>query len=89
MQTRLSHYDHFRHVNNTKYADFFMDCFTEEELENKTVKSFRISYVKQVKANEELTFYRSDTEEGTALEARINGEPTTRFFVVFDGETNG
>ncbi len=24
-----------------------------------------------------------DTEEGTALEARVNGEATTRFFVSF------
>ncbi len=86
MTTRLSHYDHFRHVNNTKYADFFMDCFTEEELERKSVTSFRISYVKQVKAGQELTFYRKDTEEGSALEARAGGEATTRFFVRF-GET--
>lgn len=84
MQARLSHCDHFRHVNNTKYADFFMDCFSEEELEEKRVKSFRISYVKQVKAGEKLTFYRMDTEEGTALEARVNGEATTRFFVSFN-----
>lgn len=84
MATRVSHYDHFRHVNNAKYADFFMDCFTEEELE-KRVKSFRISYVKQVKAGEELTFYRKDSEEGTALEACVNGEATTRFYVAFGG----
>lgn len=83
---RLSHCDHFRHVNNTKYADFFMDCFGEGELEQKRVKSFRISYVKQVKAGETLTFYRKDTGEGTALEARTDSEATTRFFVAFEGE---
>lgn len=88
MQTHLSHYDHFRHVNNTKYADFFMDCFLEEELEKRRVKSFRISYAKQVKAGETLTFYRKDTEEGTALEARVNGEATTRFFVTFNESVN-
>lgn len=88
VQTRLSHCDHFRHVNNTKYADFFMDCFTEEELENKCVKSFRISYAKQVKAGETLSLFRRDEEEGTTLEARVNGEATTRFFVAFDGGKN-
>lgn len=81
---RSSHLDHFHHVNNTKYADFFMDCFSREELQNKLVKSFRISYAKQVTAGEEMTFFRKDTEEGTAFEARVQGEPTTRFFVTFE-----
>ena len=85
---RSSHLDHFHHVNNTKYADFFMDCFSNAELKNKRVKAFRISYAKQVKAGEEMTFFRKDTEEGTALEARVNGEATTRFFVTFDGESH-
>lgn len=84
MLARASHLDHFNHVNNTKYADFFMDCFTEEELAKKRIKSFRISYSKQVKAGEELTFYRKDFSDGTAIEARVNGEPTTRFFVSFE-----
>ena len=84
MLTRPSHLDHFNHVNNTKYADFFLDCFTQKELEGKRIKSFRISYAKQVKAGEELSFFRKDLEGGVALEARVNGEPTTRFFVSFE-----
>ena len=80
---RPSHLDHFNHVNNTKYADFFMDCFSKAELE-KRVKSFRIAYSKQVKEGEELTFFRKDTEGGVAFEARIKDEVTTRFFVTFE-----
>ena len=87
MIARGSHLDHFGHVNNTKYADFFMDCFSEEELANKRIKSFKISYVKQVKAGDELTFFRKDTQEGTVLEARVGGEPTTRFVVTFEEAT--
>ena len=86
MTVRSSHLDHFSHVNNTKYADFFMDCFTQEELKGKRVKTFKISYAKQVKAGQELTFFRKDMEGGTAFEARVEGEPTTRFFVTFEGE---
>ena len=86
MTVRPSHLDHFNHVNNTKYADFFMDCFTQEELEGKRVTSFRIAYVKQVKAGQELEFFRKDAEDGVALEARLGGEPTTRFFVTFGEE---
>lgn len=83
MVARGSHLDHFGHVNNTKYADFFMDCFSLEELANKRVKSFKISYVKQVRAGDELTFFRKDTPEGSVLEARANGDVTTRFVVTF------
>ena len=86
MLVRQSHLDHFGHVNNTKYADFFMDCFSEQELEKKRVKSFRIAYTKQVKAGEELTFFRKAFEDGVAIEARVNGEPTTRFFVSFEAD---
>ena len=81
MTARASHLDHFHHVNNTRYADFFMDCLSDKELKGKCVKSFRISYVKQVKAGDELTFFRKDMPDGIAFEARTGGEPTTRFFV--------
>lgn len=82
---RPSHLDHFHHVNNTKYADFFTDCFSEAERTEKRIKSFRISYVRQVKAGEELVFYRKDTDDGVAFEARVGGETATRFFASFDG----
>ncbi len=83
LTARLSHCDHFNHVNNTKYADFFTDCFTHDELETRRLKAFRISYSKQVKAEEEMTFYRKDLSDGIALEARVDGNATTRFFAEF------
>ena len=83
MTARASHLDHYRHVNNAKYVDFFTDCFSREERERKSLKSFRISYSKQVKEGETLLFYRKDAPEGISFEARLNGEATTRFFAAF------
>jgi len=75
---RSSQLDHYFHVNNTKYADLFLDCFTAEE-QSRAVKSFRISYTKQVKEGEELVFYRKDGEKESILEARVGGVTTTQF----------
>lgn len=83
LTARASHFDHYHHVNNAKYADFFMDCFTEEELLTKHIKSFRVAYAKQVKEGEEMVFYRADTQEETVLEVRVGGAVTTQFAVTF------
>ncbi len=85
LTVKSSQLDHYFHVNNTKYADFFLDCFTAEE-QRRTVKSFRISYTKQVKEGEELEFFRKDGEEESIFEARVGGVTTTQFAVRFTGE---
>ena len=52
-----SEYDHNMHVNNTKYADYCFNCFTVDELANKKLKRFALSYVKQCKEGDALRFY--------------------------------
>lgn len=74
--------DHYFHANNTRYADYFFDCFSMEEL-RRPVDYFQISYEKQAKADTVLSFYREDTAEGTAIEARDGDEVISRFFVAF------
>ncbi len=59
-----SEYDHNMHVNNTRYADYCMNCFSVEELMQKRLKSFTISYIKQCKEGETLSFYRKEYEDG-------------------------
>lgn len=78
----LSDCDHYFHVNNTRYLDYFFDCFTQEEL-SRPVDEFRISYLKQTKAGSILEFFREDTAEGSLLEARCGGEAVSRFVVTF------
>lgn len=58
-----SEYDHNMHVNNTRYADYCLNCFSVAELTQKSVRSFSIAYVKQCKEGEILGFYRKDEAE--------------------------
>ncbi len=62
-----SDYDHNMHVNNARYADYCLNCFTVEELASRKLKSFSISYVKQCKEGEVLRFYRKLQEDGSCL----------------------
>lgn len=79
-----SHCDHYLHANNTRYADFFFDCFTMDELKSRTVKSFQIVYSKQIKEGTQVSLYRKDCGEGVFLiEARVNGDVATQFRVHF------
>ncbi|MDE6273915.1 MAG: hypothetical protein K2L87_02580, partial [Clostridiales bacterium] len=82
LQIRNDHCDHYLHANNTRYADFFFDCFTMDELSQRRVKSFHIVYGKQAKEGAELVFYRKDCDENTVIiEARCLGEVFTQFRV--------
>ena len=60
-----SEYDHNMHVNNTRYADYCMNCFSVEELGQRRVTGFAISYVKQCKEGQTLRFYRKQDENGS------------------------
>lgn len=82
MTVGSSRCDHYFHANNCYYADFFLDCFTMEELKV-PVKSFQIAYVKQAKEGTSLRFFRADEEGESILEARANDELIAQFRLVF------
>ncbi|MCD8306741.1 MAG: thioesterase [Clostridia bacterium] len=68
-------YDHYMHVNNTKYADFAMDCFTLEEMKGRFLSRMQITYVKQCKMGETISFYREDQPDGSAIiEGRVGDD---------------
>ena len=73
-RVRLSDYDHYFHVNNTKYADYLYDTFSLEELEGKFVKKLQITYSKQCKLGEEITFTGVNDGENYIVEGRVDGE---------------
>ena len=78
-----SDYDHYSHVNNTKYADLLMDAFSVDELKGKWVSQFRISYIKQCKCGEKLSFYRKQLDDGSwVVEGRVGDELRVQFHVV-------
>lgn len=59
-----SEYDHNMHVNNTRYADYCLNCFSVEDLKVRKLCGFAISYVKQCFEGETLRFYRKKEDEG-------------------------
>ncbi len=63
-----SEYDHNMHVNNTRYADYCLNCFSVDELASLTIRKFSISYLKQCKEGDFLRFYKKTTEEETLIE---------------------
>lgn len=83
MQVRQSHCDHYYHANNTRYFDFFGDCFGMEELASRRIFSFQISYVKQAKEGREIRLMRQDFDGYTICEAISDGELLTQFRVDF------
>lgn len=80
-----SDYDHYFHVNNTKYADLMLDVFSVDELENLSINSVQITYVKQCKQGERLDFYRCDDGDGYLIEGRVDNELRIQMRIKFVG----
>ena len=64
MMVAYAEYDHNMHVNNTRYADYCMNCFSIDELSKTALKRFQISFVRQCKEGEVLRFYRKYAGDG-------------------------
>ncbi|MDE7380377.1 MAG: hypothetical protein K2N14_04920 [Clostridia bacterium] len=80
-----SDYDHYNHVNNTKYADFLLDAFSVDEIADKFIETVKITYVKQSKYGDVLDFYRQMQDDGTwIVEGRANGELRVQMAVKFN-----
>ena len=83
-----SDYDHNQHVNNTKYADYCLNCFSIQELLFVWLKYFSISYVRQCKEGEVLRFYRKQQNEKGYLVQGVNekDEIVVQAKLVFENE---
>ncbi len=67
LKIAYAEYDHNMHVNNTRYADYCLNCFSIGELATMRLKRFAITYVKQCREGETLYFYRKRLEDGSYL----------------------
>lgn len=76
-----SDYDHYFHVNNTKYADFFMDTFSIDEMKGKFIGKLQISYVKQCKLGEVIKFYKMNEDGNIIVEGKVGDETRVQFCV--------
>ena len=83
-KVKYSDYDHYFHMNNTKYVDDLMDGFTVDELKNKKVSSIQINFVKQCKEDEEICYIRAFYDRGYLVEGRVNGEIRVQMRISFD-----
>lgn len=79
----VSDYDHYFHMNNTKYADVCMDAFSVDELADSCIDDVQITYVKQCKCGEKLEIFRSSDGDFCLLEGRVGDEPRVRMKVRF------
>jgi len=66
-EIRCSAYDSNRHVNNTFYADYCMDCFSAEEWSTREPDSFQICYAEQCFEYEKVLFRRRKLSEKSYL----------------------
>lgn len=79
-----SDYDHYFHVNNTKYAEFLLDAFTPAEFKGKFIKKLQISFVKQCKIGETIDFYRKNEGNVDIIEGKSGGEQRVLYMVERD-----
>lgn len=75
----LSDYDHYFHVNNTKYADFFFDALTLDELKGNFISKLQITYVKQCKIGDVIDLYKEYSGDRVIVEGRVDGERRVQF----------
>ena len=83
MTARQSLCDHYLHVNNTRYADLFLDCLPMQALEGRTLKTFHISYARQAKEGSELSLFAEDRGEKLLAEVRMGEETLTQAELTF------
>ena len=81
-----SDYDHYFHVNNTKYADFLMDTFSADELKGKFINKLQVSYVKQCKIGEKIELYRKNFDVSILAEGKVGGETRVQFLLELKDE---
>lgn len=80
---KLSDYDHYFHVNNTKYADYLFDVFSADFFKDKIIASIDIAYVKQSKEGEVLDFFVDNCGSFYLIEGRVNDELRVQMKVAF------
>lgn len=78
----LSDYDHYFHVNNTKYADYLIDSFSLEELRNKFISKLQITFVKQCKIGEVIDLFKEQTGNTFLVEGKVDDELRVQFKVI-------
>ena len=57
-EVKFSDVDYNIHVNNAKYVDFIMDCFSFEEHRSRSIKAIEVNFINEIGPGETLSFKR-------------------------------
>ena len=62
-EVRFSDVDYNIHVNNAKYVDFIMDCFSFEEYRTRCIKDIEVNYINEIGPGEKMSVRRKMINE--------------------------
>lgn len=75
------------HVNNAKYIDYILDCFSLDKHEKYSAESIQINYVNEAVAGDTISLYRNTEEiEGNHKRVYIQGVSETDKKVYFEAD---
>lgn len=57
-----------KHLNNSKYIDFIMDCFSIEELERYCTKSIQVDYLNEALPGDTITLFKKINLDNVYIE---------------------
>lgn len=71
-----------QHVNNAKYVEWILDCFSEEFSSNKNLKTLQLNYISQTKLGDKIILKRGNCKENSNISyvEGINEASGTRTF---------
>ena len=77
------------HLNNSKYIDFIMDCFTMEDVKNNFVKSIQVNYISEALPGDTIVLYKDNsmTDTGRLYIEGVNEKDDSIIFkciILFD-----
>lgn len=71
------------HVNNCYYSKFVLDCFSLDFLNENRLKTYEIHFVNQCYYGEELSFYKTQTEDGVFVFAKTKDKIIIKCLLTF------
>lgn len=64
---RYSDIDVNKHLNNSKYVDFIMDCFSLKDHEKYSIKSIEVNYSKEALPGDSIIIYKDVSEANSNI----------------------
>lgn len=71
-----------QHVNNAKYVEWILDCFSEESYLNKRLKSLQLNFISQTRLGERIILKRGSYNENSSISyiEAVNKESSNKIF---------